>query len=251
MNSITVFTHEMFGEIRVTDNNGEPWFIAKDIADRLGYAQTKNMMYHVDDEDKSLILPTFENNETPTKVTIINESGLYAAIIGSKLESAKQFKRWVCKEVLPAIRKTGSYSVQQLPDFNNPVAMARAWADRLESEQLALQQAQVAQHALEVAQPHIERSTRFLSSTKDCSIGEFSKVYNHQGLGQNKLFALLRDEKVLQSKGFQRNLPYQTYIDRGYFRVIETVNCNGVFSKTLITTKGFDWLVKLLDKKVK
>ena len=83
----------------------EPWFVAKDISDKLGYAQTSNMMKRIDDEDfKSSVLDGMN-----MKSLLINESGLYSAIIGSKLPSAKQFKHWVTSEVLPTIRKTGGY----------------------------------------------------------------------------------------------------------------------------------------------
>lgn len=85
--------------------DGEPWFVGKDVADKLGYAQTSNMMKRIDTEDfMSSILDGMN-----MKSILINESGLYSAIIGSKLPSAKKFKRWVTSEVLPAIRKTGGY----------------------------------------------------------------------------------------------------------------------------------------------
>lgn len=104
-NSIEVFENPIFGQIRMVMVDDEPWFVAKDISDKLGYAQTSNMMKRIDDEDfKSSVLDGMN-----MKSLLINESGLYSAIIGSKLPSAKQFKHWVTSEVLPAIRKTGGY----------------------------------------------------------------------------------------------------------------------------------------------
>lgn len=104
-NSIEVFENPIFGQIRMTMVDDEPWFVAKDISDKLGYAQTSNMMKRIDDEDfKSSVLDGMN-----MKSLLINESGLYSAIIGSKLPSAKQFKHWVTSEVLPTIRKTGGY----------------------------------------------------------------------------------------------------------------------------------------------
>ena len=104
-NSIKVFENPIFGQIRMTMVDDEPWFVAKDISDKLGYAQTSNMMKRIDDEDfKSSVLDGMN-----MKSLLINESGLYSAIIGSKLPSAKQFKHWVTSEVLPTIRKTGGY----------------------------------------------------------------------------------------------------------------------------------------------
>lgn len=104
-NSIKVFENPIFGQIRMAMVDDEPWFVAKDISDKLGYAQTSNMMKRIDDEDfKSSVLDGMN-----MKSLLINESGLYSAIIGSKLPSAKQFKHWVTSEVLPTIRKTGGY----------------------------------------------------------------------------------------------------------------------------------------------
>ena len=104
-NGIKVFENPIFGQIRMVMFDDEPWFVAKDISDKLGYAQTSNMMKRIDDEDfKSSVLDGMN-----MKSLLINESGLYSAIIGSKLPSAKQFKHWVTSEVLPTIRKTGGY----------------------------------------------------------------------------------------------------------------------------------------------
>lgn len=103
--SVQIFNNPEFRDVRVVMQDGEPWFVGKDVADKLGYAQTSNMMKRIDTEDfMSSILDGMN-----MKSILINESGLYSAIIGSKLPSAKKFKRWVTSEVLPAIRKTGGY----------------------------------------------------------------------------------------------------------------------------------------------
>ena len=107
-NEIILFTHEEFGEIRTLNIDGEPWFVGKDIASKLGYTDTFGALKkHVDAEDKQ----NCQNDsfETPRGLTIINESGLYSLVISSKLPSAKRFKRWVTSEVLPALRKHGAY----------------------------------------------------------------------------------------------------------------------------------------------
>jgi len=107
-NNLTLFSHPQLGEIRVQQINGEPWFVGKDVADVLGYSNTKDAICkHVDPEDKlgSQIATSGQRRE----MTLINESGLYALILTSKLPQAKEFKRWVTSEVLPQIRKTGGY----------------------------------------------------------------------------------------------------------------------------------------------
>ena len=108
MNELQIFNSEEFGDIRTVTIDNEPWFVGIDVAKSLGYANPKNAVpKHVSEEDK--LSTQIEYAGQRREVTIINESGLYALIFGSKLESAKRFKRWVTSEVLPAIRKTGSY----------------------------------------------------------------------------------------------------------------------------------------------
>lgn len=119
MNNIKVFTHPELGQIRTMQRDGEIWFVGKDIAERLGYTNTRNALAHVDDEDKltSQIGTSGQNR----KMIIINESGLYSLILSSKLPTAKAFKRWVTSEVLPTIRKTGMYrqAVVPKPNYDN------------------------------------------------------------------------------------------------------------------------------------
>lgn len=109
-NEIKIFNNEEFGNIRTVTIDGEPWFVGKDIATALGYTNPqKAIRDHVYDEDRGM-----NEMDTPSgrqKLIIINESGMYALIFGSKLESAQKFKRWVTKEVLPTLRRTGSYSI--------------------------------------------------------------------------------------------------------------------------------------------
>jgi len=114
MNNLQIFNNPEFGDIRTVTIDGEPWFVGKDVAVALGYKDTKNALKaHVYEEDKRGWQITTPSGEQ--QMTIINESGLYTLIFGSKLESAKRFKHWVTSEVLPAIRKTGHYEVQPSP----------------------------------------------------------------------------------------------------------------------------------------
>ncbi len=112
-NELKIFENKAFGKVRVIERNNEPWFVGKDVAGILGYSDlNKAISMHVDEEDKKL------NDKTSSSfgqrgATLINESGLYSLILSSKLPATKQFKRWVTSEILPTIRKTGSYSVNQ------------------------------------------------------------------------------------------------------------------------------------------
>ena len=109
-NEVQIFENAEFGKVRTIVKDGEPYFIGKDVAEILGYSNTRDALAkHVDDEDKNTVAIRDGIQGNPN-LTIINESGVYALIFGSKLSKAKQFKRWVTSEVLPSIRKTGSYS---------------------------------------------------------------------------------------------------------------------------------------------
>lgn len=116
MSNLQIFENEEFGEIRTVTIDNEPWFVGKDVAEALGYLKARNAISaHVSDEDKK-DAPIQGAQGGTQNMTIINESGLYALIFGSKLESAKRFKRWVTSEVLPSIRKTGSYQRLMSPE---------------------------------------------------------------------------------------------------------------------------------------
>ena len=134
--TVQIFNNPEFGDVRVVMQDGEPWFVGKDVAMALGYKNTKDaLISHVAEDDKRIIrrseiatienhLPkevfpmNFVNGEIPNRgLTAINESGLYSLIFGSKLESAKKFTRWVTSEVLPTIRKTGGYVDQSRSDL--------------------------------------------------------------------------------------------------------------------------------------
>lgn len=113
MDDLRIFNSQEFGCIRTTKISGSPWFVAKDIAEALGYSNPRKAVYdHVSPEDKGVT--KWSTPGGAQEVTVINESGLYALIFGSKKESAKRFKRWVTAEVLPEIRKTGSYQIENL-----------------------------------------------------------------------------------------------------------------------------------------
>lgn len=125
MQEIQIFNNPEFGDIRTVMIDGEPWFVSKDISEKLGYTKTFSMTKQIDEEDKRIFDCTSQEDANfsskARQIGIINESGLYSAIMGSKLKNAKSFKRWVTKEVLPSIRKTGGYGQPQLPD--NPMEL--------------------------------------------------------------------------------------------------------------------------------
>jgi len=124
MNELQVFKNEELGQVRTVTIDGEPWFVGKDVAEVLGYNDTdKAIRNHVDDEDK--LTRQFGGSGQSRNMTIINESGLYSLILSSKLPSAKKFKHWVTREVLPSIRKTGAYRNSQLLSAESAGGVAR------------------------------------------------------------------------------------------------------------------------------
>lgn len=115
MNNLTVFENPEFGSIRTVELDGEPWLVGKDVAEALGYSNTRDALdRHVDPEDKNTVVNPDGNRGNPN-MTIINESGLYSLVLSSKLPTARKFRRWVTSEVLPSIRRTGGYTAKPDP----------------------------------------------------------------------------------------------------------------------------------------
>lgn len=242
MNEIQIYSNPKFGEIRTVTINSEPWFVGKDVAQVLGYSDTAQAIRkHVDAEDKGVVEMTTPGGVQP--LTAINESGLYALILSSKLPSAKEFKRWVTSEVLPSIRKNGGYLAGQE----------------------AMSDAEIMAKALMVAQKTIENKNALIAEMRpkalfadsvtagDASIliGELAKILRQNGVdtGEKRLFAKLRDEGYLiKRKGTDYNMPTQKSMELGLFRIKETVinhsNGHTTVSKTVkVTGKGQQYFI--------
>lgn len=212
---IEVFKSAEFGSIRTAKINNDIYFVGKDVADALGYVDTnKAVSMHVDDEDKKLndkTSPSFGQRGA----TLINESGLYSLVLSSKLESAKRFKRWITADVLPALRRTGSYSVD-IPK-TLPEAL-RAYADEVEQHNKT-------RALVEAQRPKVLFADAVSTSDTDILVGDLAKLLNQNGyaVGQNRLFEQLRNEGFLISrKGNSYNMPTQRAMEMGLFRIKET-----------------------------
>ena len=235
MGDIQIFNNSEFGQIRTIEIEGTPWFVGTDITKVLEYQNgSRDITRHVDEEDRFVtsIFDGSQNRDT----TVINESGLYSLILGSKLPNARKFKHWVTSEVLPEIRKTGSYNLPQT--YSEAL---RALADQAEqTEKLRIENNEM--------KPKAEFFDAVAGSRQAISLGEVAKILNYPKVGRNKLFEILRDQNVLQ----RDNLPYQKYIDNGYFRVIEQKYNTGdevrISFKTLVYQKGVDYIRKTLDE---
>ena len=227
MNELQVFKNQEFGQVRTLTLNDEPWFVGKDVAEALGYAEPRSAVSKkVDDADRGVA-----EMETPSgkqNMTIINESGLYALIFGSKLESAQKFKRWVTSEVLPALRKTGQYQVKEL---SGSELMAKALIEA--QNVLAAKDKQI-----EEMKPKALFADAVATSHTSILVGELAKILKQNGIdmGQKRLFAWLRENGFLiKRKGTDYNMPTQKAMDLGLFEIKEGSYVNG--SGVNITTK--------------
>lgn len=230
MNEVQLFNFENH-EVRSLLLNNEPWFVGKDVADVLGYSNSRKAMAdHVDDEDKEVLTSrnvTLEN--IPNRgITVVNESGLYSLILSSKLPSAKKFKRWVTSEVLPALRKTGQYQVKEL---SGSELMAKALIEA--QSVLAAKDKQI-----EEMKPKALFADAVATSHTSILVGELAKILKQNGIdmGQKRLFAWLREKGYLiKRQGTDYNMPTQKSMDLGLFEIKEGSYVNG--SGVNITTK--------------
>ena len=216
-----VFEHADFGRIRVESVDGEPWFVASDIAKALGYGHTPHMTRRLDDDEKGV-----RSVDTPggkQSLTVVSEAGLYNAVLGSKIPEAKAFQRWVTHEVLPAIRRTGGYVAARADETPDEI-MARALM--VAKETMARQKARL--EALEGENEALRPKALFAdavaASDGTCLVGEMAKMLRQNGVevGQNRLFGWLRDNGYLGRSGSNRNVPTQRAMDMGLFRIKET-----------------------------
>lgn len=231
MNELKIFNNEEFGSVRSVMIDNEPWLVGKDVAVALGYENPqKAIRDHVFEEDKKM----GERNVTPSIIdnvgreqfpTFINESGVYALVFGSKLDSAKRFKHWVTSEVLPEIRKTGGYQMPQ-----TYAEALRALADKAEeAERLQIEN--------ERMKPKEVFADAVTASDNAILVREFAKMMRQNGIdiGEKRLYKWLRANGYVCKDGTE---PTQRAMEQGLFEVLErTVLKGDVPPKTVRTTK--------------
>ena len=239
MNELQIFNSEEFGEIRTVNINGEPWFVGKDVAVALGYTNPqKAIRDHVLNEDR-MVNESFTVNGT--KVILINESGLYALIFGSKLESAQRFKHWVTNEVLPTIRKTGGYQVKA-PQGKELLALAVLEAQKTIAAQ---------NEEIQRMRPKEIFADAVSTSHTSILIGDLAKLLKQNGVDteQKRLFCWLRENGYLiRRQGSDWNMPTQKAMEMGLFEVKESTvnNPDGsvrINKTTKVTGKGQQYFI--------
>ena len=272
MNNLQIFKNPMFGEIRtMTDENGEPWFVGKDVAEALGYSNaSKAVMVHVDEEDKQKVMlkADSQNGNVVTATTLVNESGLYSLVLSSKLPQARQFKHWVTSVVLPSIRRHGAYAtaptLEQMissPDFaiallenlrEEQQRRHEAELNRQEAElnrQEAEQRRQEAEQQVESLTPLARYTTVILACPETVSVSQVAQDY---GMSAKAFNQLLYHAGIQYSVGGQWVL-YAAYKDRGLvqsytYSYRHTDGTDGCHIYTRWTQRGRLFLYEKLKK---
>lgn len=218
MNELQVFNNEMFGNVRILLQGDEPWFVAKDVCDCLEISNSRQALSRLDDDEKNSVILNDGTPGNPEK-SIVNEYGLYNLVMSSRKPEAKEFKRWVTHEVLPSLRKYGTYSMdipRTLPDA------LKAYASEIEAHNKT-------KALVEEQKPKVLFADAVNASHTSILVGDLAKLLRQNGLdiGQNRLFEKLRQEGYLiKQKGESYNMPTQRSMDMKLFEVKESTFTN-------------------------
>ena len=245
---LQIFNNADFGSIRTLDINGEPWLVGKDVAEALGYSNSrKALIDHVDEEDKGVT--KCDTLGGIQELTVINESGVYSLVFSSKLPTAKKFKRWVNSEVLPAIRKHGVFVMDDI--INNTDALIEALqafkAEKIRRQALEVENAIQRQQIAEM-EPKVSYYDKVLQSKDPVKTSIIAKDYGYSAKNFNQL---LKDLKVQYKQG-DIWLLYQKYAGNGYTQTKthayedQVHGCTGTSCWTYWTQKGRLFLYDLL-----
>ncbi len=245
MNEMMIFNNPEFGSVRTVCIDGEPWLVGKDVADILEYRNgSRDINRHVDADDRRKIM-IYDGNQRRETI-VINESGLYSLVLSSKMLTAKKFKRWVTSEVLPIIRKTGGYVANEdvfvetyLPFADEPIKQLFRIQCRVINQ---------LNERIRKDEPKVKFADHVSDSTNLIDVNKMAKLCADHGIriGRNRLFSWMRARGILMGG----NIPYQEYIDNGYFRVKESVyESNGqtkTYQQTFVTGKGQQYILSRL-----
>lgn len=250
MQDIEIFKNDRFGEVRtIIDDKNEPWFCLSDVCKILGLgnpSQVKTTLKSrgviTNEVSTPIVSQGVDTGKTKmVAINFIDEPNLYKCIFQSRKQEAEMFQDWICEDVIPSIRKTGSYSLQhRIPQtFAEALRLAADQQEEIEKQKLLILE----------QKPKADFYDDVVESKDALPMAIVAKTLN-MGIGRNKLFSFLREQKVLR----ENNEPYQSYVDDGWFRCVESkfTKPNGdicVNIKTVVLQKGLDGIRKLLKKK--
>lgn len=248
-NEIKIFENEEFGKVRTVIKDGEPWLVGKDVAEILEYSNTRDAISrHIDSEDKTTVVISDSGSNYKSKTTIINESGFYSLVLSSKMPKAKEFRRWVTSNVLPTIRRTGGYVANEDMFIENYLPfLEEPYQGLFRLQMIAINQLN---ERIRHDQPLVEFANQVSNTENLIDMNAMAKLAIEENIpiGRNRLFRWLRENEILMSD----NLPYQKFIDRGYFAVKESVFETGSMTKTyqqtFVTGKGQAFIIGRLKK---
>lgn len=240
---LQIFQNNVFGQVRVVEQDGEPWFVAKDVCNCLELSNSRKALSRLDDDEKGVTLSDTLGGKQ--EMATVNEYGLYSLVLSSRKPEAKEFKRWITHEVIPSIRKYGSFNMaipRTLPDALN------AYANEIEAHQRT-------QALLEAQRPKVLFADSVAASHTSILVGELAKILHQNGIkdmGQNRLFTWMRNNGYLISrKGTDYNSPTQKAMELGLFQIKETIvsHADGhtsISKTTKVTGKGQQYFINKL-----
>ena len=256
MNELQIFNSPEFGQVRTIIKDNEVWFVGKDVCDILKYQNgSRDINRHVDEEDriKEMIAQYQNGTLVKTQTILINESGLFSLALSSKLPKAKEFKRWITKEVIPSIRKHGGYltpakieEVLSNPDTIIMLAteLKQERAKRIEHEQ-----------KIEADKPEVLFAEAVETAKSSILVGELAKLIKQNGIdiGQQRLFNFMRENGYLiKQKGSAYNMPTQKSMNLGLFEIKErTINHSDhveIVKTPKVTGKGQIYFINMFAK---
>lgn len=250
MNEIKVFNNSAFGQVRTAGTSENPLFCLSDVCKAVDLSNPSSVKTRLDKDDVQLIdLHALNGGQEivgNSLATFITESGFYEVILFSNSPKVKPFRKWVTKEVLPSIRKTGQYSANIPQTFSQALMLAARQQEEIERQQKAIEakDRKIAEDA-----PKVVFSDAVVGSKSSCLIGELAKILTQNGyqIGQNRLFEKLRNEGYLGSKGEYYNIPNQKFIEQGLFELKKTTHSeNGVMKSSVtpkVTGKGQQYFI--------
>lgn len=243
---IKIFENEKFGQIRTITKDGEPWFVLADVCRALEIRNSRMVAGRLDRDE--LMSVKLTSGGQRREMTVINESGLYAVIIRSDKPQAQSFRKWLTSEVIPTIRRTGGYvSNEEMFIENYLPFLDEPYRDLFRLQMTAIEKLN---ERIRHDQPLVEFANQVAETDNLIDMNAMAKLAadEHFKIGRTRLFRWLKYMGILMSN----NLPYQQFIDRGYFAVKESVfevdGMKKTYQQTLVTGKGQHYVINLLKK---